>query len=147
MQTIWIQMKPHKMWGFIWDPNCLTFRLERVRVYLNSRVFLNTLDFQAIKYYSELDNTEIWNPKCSFPFPVDMVADTFNLSKIFPKNLIHNADFQEINKFRKLLLLRAKILTGLFFVWSVCIYEIWVVNTLFVVVLDLNTSRKQCICE
>ena len=26
-QTIWIQMKPHKMWGFIWDPNCLTFRL------------------------------------------------------------------------------------------------------------------------
>ena len=20
-------MKPHKMWGFIWDPNCLTFRL------------------------------------------------------------------------------------------------------------------------
>ena len=35
LQTIWIQMKPHKMWGFIWDPNCcfiwdpncLTFRL------------------------------------------------------------------------------------------------------------------------
>ena len=27
LQTIWIRMKPHKMWGFIWDPNCLTFRL------------------------------------------------------------------------------------------------------------------------
>ena len=27
LQTIWIQMKPHKVWGFIWDPNCLTFRL------------------------------------------------------------------------------------------------------------------------
>ena len=27
LQTMWIQMKPHKMWGFIWDPNCLTFRL------------------------------------------------------------------------------------------------------------------------
>ena len=27
LQTIWIQMKPHKMWGFIWDPNYLTFRL------------------------------------------------------------------------------------------------------------------------
>ena len=27
LQTIWIQMKPHKTWGFIWDPNCLTFRL------------------------------------------------------------------------------------------------------------------------
>jgi len=27
LQTILIQIKPHKMWGFIWDPNCLTFRL------------------------------------------------------------------------------------------------------------------------
>ena len=27
MQTILIQMKPHKTWGFIWDPNCSTFRL------------------------------------------------------------------------------------------------------------------------
>ena len=26
LQTIWIQMKPHEMWGFIWDPNYLTFR-------------------------------------------------------------------------------------------------------------------------
>ena len=109
--------------------------IERVRVYLNSRVFLNTLDFQAIKYYSDLDYTEIWNPKCSFQFPVDMVADTFNISKIFPKNLIHNANFQDINKFQKLLLLRAKILTGLFFVWSVCIYEIWVANTLDFIIL------------
>ena len=27
LQTIWIQMKPHKTWGFISDPNCLSFRL------------------------------------------------------------------------------------------------------------------------
>jgi len=31
LQTIWIQMKPHKMWGFIWDPNCLTFRLYIIK--------------------------------------------------------------------------------------------------------------------
>ena len=27
LQTIWIQMRPHKMWGLIWYPNCLTFIL------------------------------------------------------------------------------------------------------------------------
>ena len=27
LQTIWIQMRPHKTWGLIWDPNCLTLRL------------------------------------------------------------------------------------------------------------------------
>ena len=34
LQTIWIQMKPHKMWGFIWDPNYLTFRLYTVETAL-----------------------------------------------------------------------------------------------------------------
>ena len=27
LQTVWIQMRPHKMWGLICDPNCLTHRL------------------------------------------------------------------------------------------------------------------------
>ena len=27
LQTIWIQMKPHITWGFIWDPICLTLYL------------------------------------------------------------------------------------------------------------------------
>ena len=28
LQTIWIQMRPHKMWGLIWDLNCETQRLS-----------------------------------------------------------------------------------------------------------------------
>ena len=40
MQTIWIQMKPHKMWGFIWDPNCLTFRLcIGIKYWFETKIF------------------------------------------------------------------------------------------------------------
>ena len=56
MQTIWIQMKPHKMWGFIWDPNCLTFRL-----YISKKngwkqwIFLN---FERNKYLKKLPSMQ-----------------------------------------------------------------------------------------
>ena len=43
MQTIWIQMKPHKMWGFIWDPNCLTFGL-----YISKKKWVETINFLKI---------------------------------------------------------------------------------------------------
>ena len=43
MQTIWIQMKPHKMWGFIWDPNCLTFRLFSAKHLGGNNDFLHLL--------------------------------------------------------------------------------------------------------
>ena len=59
MQTIWIQMKPHKMWGFIWDPNCLTFRLY---IYISAKkmggineVFEN---FERNKYLKKLPSMQ-----------------------------------------------------------------------------------------
>ena len=56
MQTIWIQMKPHKMWGFIWDPNCLTFRLNIIK-----KKWVETMNFLKI-----LKETNIWKnyPAC-----------------------------------------------------------------------------------
>ena len=56
MQTIWIQMKPHKIWGFIWDPNCLTFRL-----YIGKKKWVETMNSLKI-----LKETNIWKnyPAC-----------------------------------------------------------------------------------
>ena len=50
LQTIWIQMKPHKMWGFIWDPNCLTFRL-----YISKKN-----GWKQCFFYKILKETNIW---------------------------------------------------------------------------------------
>ena len=56
LQTIWIQMQPHKMWGFIWDPNCLTFRL-----YISKKKWVETMNILKI-----LKETNIWKnyPAC-----------------------------------------------------------------------------------
>ena len=48
MQTIWIQMKPHKMWGFIWDPNCLTFRLYISKIFATKHWFFASFERKKI---------------------------------------------------------------------------------------------------
>ena len=57
LQTIWIQMKPHKMWGFIWDPYCLTFRLyiSIKKMGGNNEFFEN---FERNKYLKKLPSME-----------------------------------------------------------------------------------------
>ena len=40
LQTFWIQMRPHKMWGLIWEPNCLTLRL-----YISKKLDWNNENF------------------------------------------------------------------------------------------------------
>ena len=56
LQTIWIQMKPHKMWGFIWDPNCLTFRLYiSKKMGGNNECFEN---FERNKYLKKLPSMQ-----------------------------------------------------------------------------------------
>ena len=49
-------MKPHKMWGFIWNPNCLTFRL-----YISKKIWVETMNSLKI-----LKETNIWKnyPAC-----------------------------------------------------------------------------------
>ena len=48
-------MKPHKTWGFIWDPNCLTFRL-----YISKKMGWNN------EFLKILKETNIWKnyPAC-----------------------------------------------------------------------------------
>ena len=57
MQTIWIQMKPHKMWGFVWDPNCLTFRLyiSKKKMGGNKDLFAK---FERKKYLKKLPSMQ-----------------------------------------------------------------------------------------
>ena len=56
LQTIWIQMKPHKMWGFIWDPNCLTFRLYISKTVGGNNEFFE--NFERSKYLKKLPSMQ-----------------------------------------------------------------------------------------
>ena len=56
MQTIWIQMKPHKMWGFVWDPNCLTFRLYISKIFGRKHCFFAS--FERNKYLKKLPSMQ-----------------------------------------------------------------------------------------
>ena len=56
LQTIWIQMKPHKMWGFIWDPNCLTFRLYISKIFGRKHWFFAS--FERKKYLKKLPSMQ-----------------------------------------------------------------------------------------
>ena len=56
MQTIWIQMKPHNMWGFIWDPNCLTFRLNISKLFGRKQWFVAS--FERKKYLKKLPSMQ-----------------------------------------------------------------------------------------
>ena len=64
MQTIWIQMKLHKMWGFIWDPNCLTFRLYISKIFMRKQWFFAS--FERKKYLKKLPSMQrvkLTNPR------------------------------------------------------------------------------------
>ena len=56
MQTIWIQMKPHKMWGFIWDPNCLTYGLYISKIFERKQWFVAS--FERTKYLKKLPSMQ-----------------------------------------------------------------------------------------
>ena len=55
-----IQMKPHKMWGFIWDPNCLTFRLYISKIFGRKHWFFAS--FERTKYLKKLPSMQIVKP-------------------------------------------------------------------------------------
>ena len=49
-------MKPHKMWGFIWDPNCLTFRLYISKTFGRKQWFFASFDRK--KYLKKLPSMQ-----------------------------------------------------------------------------------------
>ena len=61
LQTIWIQMKPHKMWGFIWDPNCLKFRLYISKIFGRKQWLFAY--FKRKKYLKKLPSMQRVNAK------------------------------------------------------------------------------------
>ena len=48
-------MKPHKMWGFILDSNCLTFRYQQNKMGGNNEFFEN---FERNKYLKKLTSMQ-----------------------------------------------------------------------------------------
>ena len=74
LQTIWIQMKPHKIRGFIWDPNCLTFRLYiSKKMGGNNEFFENLEKNKYLKKLPSMQRVNIFYCSCGCDSQLDPV--------------------------------------------------------------------------
>ena len=87
MQTIWIQMKPHKTWGFNWDPNCLTFRLYISKIF--GRKLWLFASFERKKYLKKLPSMQRVKPYFTVPFKYSLPISASTGAGIFTLCLIY----------------------------------------------------------
>ena len=92
-------MKPHKMWGFIWDPNYLTFRLYiGIKNWFETKIFCKFWRKKSLKKWPSMQRfnkgfgkqTTLWSILWNLPNNPRVNCKNWILSSILCRAITHH---------------------------------------------------------